>query len=144
LLRHGLRFGVYQILFLDRIPDYAAVGETVAWAKALGGRPWGGLVNAVLRRILERRESYLQLRAQAEGETLTLPPWLWRRWVGRYGEAAALSLLRGFNQVPDTFLRANPKRGGREAVLAHLRQSGVAVREIGTAALFQIPAGAGA
>ena len=48
-----LRMGIYQLYFLDRIPDHAAVNETVAWAP----KRLRGFINAVLREFLRRRES---------------------------------------------------------------------------------------
>ncbi|MCB9655050.1 MAG: 16S rRNA (cytosine(967)-C(5))-methyltransferase RsmB [Deltaproteobacteria bacterium] len=58
-----LRVGIYQLMFLDRIPARAAVHTTVEIAKRYGGVRCGGFVNAVLRRI-----------ADADPETRTPPP----------------------------------------------------------------------
>ncbi|NIO02586.1 MAG: 16S rRNA (cytosine(967)-C(5))-methyltransferase RsmB, partial [Candidatus Latescibacteria bacterium] len=46
---------LYQVLFLDKIPNYAAVDEGVKLAKNYGGPKAAGLVNAVLRRILREK-----------------------------------------------------------------------------------------
>lgn len=141
LLKHGLRFGVYQLLFLDKIPDHAAINETVEWAKGRGGRAWGGVVNAVLRRVLEQRDKFLHLRSEVQGEIQTLPPWLWRRWEGRYGQERALALLREFNRVPGVFFRINPLKGDREAVRNHLASLGVASEAVGHDAMLQLASG---
>ena len=55
-VRDVLRLGVYQLLYTDRIPDFAAVNEAVEQSKRVAGRPAGGLVNAILRGVLTRRE----------------------------------------------------------------------------------------
>ncbi|MBI2991054.1 MAG: 16S rRNA (cytosine(967)-C(5))-methyltransferase RsmB, partial [Deltaproteobacteria bacterium] len=55
-LRNLLRLTLYQLLFLDRVPDYAAVNEAVDLAKKRGGEKAGGLVNAVARAVLRERE----------------------------------------------------------------------------------------
>src|SRR5947208_1053777 len=60
-----LRLGLYQMFWLERIPDHAAVHETVALAKIFGFGPQSGFVNAVLR-------GYLRERAQTEQALLHL------------------------------------------------------------------------
>ena len=56
MVQAALLSGGAQLLFLDRVPDHAVVGETVEWVKRSGGRRGtAGLVNAVLRRIIELR-----------------------------------------------------------------------------------------
>ncbi|MFQ6049022.1 MAG: transcription antitermination factor NusB, partial [Phycisphaerae bacterium] len=54
-LRDILYVGAYQLVFLDRVPAFAAVNEAVRQAKQRGGRKAGALVNAVLRQLLRHR-----------------------------------------------------------------------------------------
>ena len=54
-VRETLRIGAYQILFLDRVPDHAAVDESVTLARRASGPGAAGLVNAVLRKIAAQR-----------------------------------------------------------------------------------------
>jgi len=56
-LRDILRLGVYQLLWLDRVPDFAAVNEAVSQARRSHGRRAAGLVNAVLRQIIRHRST---------------------------------------------------------------------------------------
>ena len=55
-LKNGLRVALYQILFLDRVPDYAAVNEAVDFVKKLQGEKPAGLTNAVLRNIIRNKD----------------------------------------------------------------------------------------
>ena len=63
-----LRIGVYQILFLDKVPDRAAVNEAVTLAKSAGRAQASGLVNAVLRKISQNQANLPQLPEEAAAE----------------------------------------------------------------------------
>ena len=66
LIRNLLRVTFYQLLFLDKIPDYAAVNEAVELAKAYGGSKVAGLVNGVLRNFLRGKDRTIQLQPNKE------------------------------------------------------------------------------
>src|SRR5262249_36771233 len=70
-VREALRIGVYQLLYLDRVPAHAAVDESVTIARHASGPGAAGLVNAVLRRIAAERSSLAEriarIRGNAEG-----------------------------------------------------------------------------
>ena len=92
-----LRLALYQMFWLDRIPDYAAVNETVTLAKQLGFKPQAGFVNAVLRTCLRERD---QLEAKLEELKKTQPAlgyshpdWLVERWQKRWGDEDLRKLL---------------------------------------------------
>lgn len=84
--------GAAQILFLD-VPDHAAVDTTVELARAEPRLARaGGLVNAVLRRLVREREAVL---AQAEADPFRdTPPWLAARWIESYGDDVAAAIAR--------------------------------------------------
>jgi len=86
-VRLALRIGVYQLRHLDRIPDRAAVSESVELVKRAGKRSAAGLVNAVLRKVT-RDEIAWPDRATA----LSCPEWLLARWGAR-AEAVARHAL---------------------------------------------------
>lgn len=110
-LQDLLRLGLYQIFWLDRIPDHAAVHETVEMAKQAGFGPQAGFVNAVLRGHL--REKDTTIRALAELKTTqpalgwSHPVWLVERWLKRFGEVQTQRLLEWNNTPPKTFARVN-------------------------------------
>lgn len=128
-LRNVLRLTLYQCLFLDRVPDYAAVNEGVEMAKRYGGQPAAGLVNRIARKILQEKER--SPYPDPEGDIAVYlsvlwshPVWLVRRWLTSYGREATESLLRANNDEAPLILRANRLRGSRESLLETLRRSG--------------------
>jgi 16S rRNA (cytosine967-C5)-methyltransferase len=113
VLRDVLRLGAYQLLFL-RVPDHAAVSESVALARAVAPRG-AAFVNAVLRR-LQREGPPPEPPAEARPlEWLTsagsLPRWLAARWLERLGRDEALARARSLLEAPPVFLRLNPRAG---------------------------------
>lgn len=106
-----LRLGLYQLFWLDRIPDHAAVNETVELAKRLGFKSQAGFINAVLRGFLREREATRQkldeLRQREPAKGYSHPDWLYERWRERWGEAEARRLMDWNNAPPPTFARLN-------------------------------------
>ncbi len=73
----ALRLAAYQLLFLDRVPAYAAVDDAVAAARQVGGAKLGGFVNAVLRKLDKTREPALPPAGRARIEIeASLPRWI--------------------------------------------------------------------
>ena len=83
-----LRLGLYQIFWLDRIPDHAAVHETVELAKQLGFRPQAGFINAVLRGYVREQEATRaqldELKVREPHLGYSHPAWLFERWQQRW------------------------------------------------------------
>ena len=78
-LRAHLAIATYTILFLDRVPPFAAVSEAVEAVKRFGGKKVGGFANAVLRRVAEAAEKAPRgHEALAEASRASLPGWLRR------------------------------------------------------------------
>ncbi|MBT5705634.1 MAG: 16S rRNA (cytosine(967)-C(5))-methyltransferase RsmB [Verrucomicrobia bacterium] len=110
-LQSALQLGLYQLLFLTRIPDYAVVDEMVNIVKRMAGVPQGRFVNAVLRRAVRDRESLVEsiesLKETRPELAFSCPDWLFRRWEARLSPDDLRSLLEWQNQVPDIFGRLN-------------------------------------
>jgi 16S rRNA (cytosine967-C5)-methyltransferase len=127
-LRNILRLGACQILFLDRIPAYAAVSESVRMARRHGHAGTAGLANAVLRRVAGSGASPdPDAGTEPAGRLAALwshPEWLARRWVARLGEEEAESLFRADNRVPPVVLRHNRLKGPLQHLLDRLRADG--------------------
>ena len=130
-----LRLGAYQLLFLDRIPQSAAVNESVNLAKAFAGsvgRDWSGLVNAVLRALLRHPPQpwpSMDLdAAQALAVRYSIPGWLSRRWVERLGVASAEAVCEGVSIVPPLTIRVNQLITTREALIKKFAQVGIAAK----------------
>jgi 16S rRNA (cytosine967-C5)-methyltransferase len=98
-----LRVGCYQLLFLDRIPAYAAVNECVEAAKAGTSKNTQGFVNTILRNIAADRERLLSLHYSHEPPVSLffkygMPLWLINRYLARFGREEGEALLDSMNQ----------------------------------------------
>jgi 16S rRNA (cytosine967-C5)-methyltransferase len=129
-VRAALRLGLYQLLFLDRVPAYAAVDASVRLART-AGRGAAGLVNAVLRRAAAAGPAGLPLPDPATDpiERLAVewshPRWLVERWAAELGPEELPLLLAANNTRGPTAVRANRLRTTRDALLAELARAGV-------------------
>ncbi len=121
-LRNLLRLTLYQLLFLDRVPDYAALNDAVEVAKAHGGTKAAGFINAIVRNYL-RQESGL-----AEPDPLNSPPaalaeywshpsWLVKKWLSYFGRKETAELLKSNNEEAPLGLRANLAQTTQEKLL---------------------------
>jgi 16S rRNA (cytosine967-C5)-methyltransferase len=98
----ALRLGAFQLLYLDRIPAYAAIGESVELAKRAGEKFAAGMVNAVLRKLarLPRESANEKLETAAQiADAYAHPQWMVERWARVYGLNAAAAISR-FDQEP--------------------------------------------
>jgi 16S rRNA (cytosine967-C5)-methyltransferase len=106
-----LQLGLYQMFFLDRIPNHAAVHETVELAKQLGFGPQAGFINAVLRGYTRERVETEKLLADLKTSQPALgyshPEWLCARWIARWGAEKAGELMALNNVTPRTYARVN-------------------------------------
>jgi 16S rRNA (cytosine967-C5)-methyltransferase len=111
-LKNGLRVALYQILFLDRIPDHAAVNEAVEFVKKLQGQKPADLTNAILRNIIRSKNA---IRYPDPNEDLigylsayySHPSWMVKRYVERFGREETEKLLTANNEKPYLTLRVN-------------------------------------
>ncbi len=116
----ALRIGVYRLLFLSGIPDYAAINESVELVKGVDKKRTG-FVNAVLRRVGETGGE-LKLPDPEEQPVeyawryYSHPEWLVRRWALRYGASGALKLCRANLMVPPRTIRVNTLITTKEAL----------------------------
>ncbi|MBA2378632.1 MAG: 16S rRNA (cytosine(967)-C(5))-methyltransferase RsmB [Blastocatellia bacterium] len=97
----ALRIGLYQLIFLNRVPDYSAINESVnlvVRAKKMSAR---GFVNAILRRAVREKPqlSYANELERVSVET-SHPEWLIRRWEAQFGMERAFALARSNNVSP--------------------------------------------
>ena len=118
-----LRMTAYQMVFLERIPAFAAVNDAVTLARGAPGV--AEFVNAVLRAFArrgprEREPAPPRDPLEALATRQSFPTWLAARWVARYGLDEATALMAALNVRPPLTLRANTLRLGREELAARL------------------------
>ena len=128
-----LRMGIYQLYFLDRIPDHAAVNETVA----LAPKRLRGFINAVLREFLRRRESgrLESLFPSREEDMLgylsvkySFPKDVCAEFIKIYGTERTEVIFEKFNSAPPLTLRINTLKISRDDYAGRLRESGIDFR----------------
>jgi 16S rRNA (cytosine967-C5)-methyltransferase len=128
-VRQLLRLGAYQLACLSRVPDFAAVDETVSLARQVGAGRAAGYVNAVLRRVAEAPR-----RPDPDPVTEPLaywvgpgshPAWLADRWVRRLGREEAGALMAANNRIPPLTVMVNRFRADAGDVERTLRSAGL-------------------
>ena len=151
-----LQLGAYQLIFLESIPAYAAIHETVETARHRGHPDWTGFLNGVLRGISRLLTDvrvaapaadalplsdglYRKLQEQVFAEpaaksteyvcqAFSFPEWLIGRWSKRLDFAELCRLGFWFNAPARLTLRANSLRTNRAALLEALRSAGIEAR----------------
>jgi 16S rRNA (cytosine967-C5)-methyltransferase len=121
-----LLVGLYQ-LTETRIPEHAAVAETVKAVERLGKRWAKGLVNALLRRFTRERDEQLAAAMRDEAARLDLPDWLARRIKAQWPKAYE-AIAAGWRMRPPMALRVNGSRIARSDYVRLLMDSGFTCR----------------
>lgn len=124
-----LRLGIYQILFMDKVPDRAAVHETVELTKRRGKARAAGMINAVLRKCASSKNTLPQLPQNSfiskAAVQYSHPRWLVERLTALVGEQEAEAFLRLDNEPVPTVIQANPLKTTPAELENELRSDGV-------------------
>ena len=127
-----LRMGAYQILYLDKVPDSAAVNESVNLARVFKRAQAAGLVNAVLRKISRNKADLPAVPDQDAERYLSIkyshPKWLVKRLLAILGREEAEAFLAANNAVAPLTVQVNPLRTTAAALTAELEAAGVTVK----------------
>lgn len=132
-----LRIGIYQIVFLDRIPVSAAVNESVKLAKKYGHESSSKFVNAILRKIekneLEKLMDHLSKKSILEDEIISIatshPLWLVDELLKEYDKKFLTELLSANNVKAPITLRVNSHRSSRDELIKLLKLKGYECEE---------------
>lgn len=127
-----LRIGIYQIVFLDRIPESAAVNESVKLARKYGHEASTRFTNAILRKIekneMEKLVDYLSTKVLMEDELISIitshPLWLVNELLKEYDKKFLTALLNANNIKPCITLRANSLKTKRDELVKLLELKG--------------------
>ena len=129
VLQNLLRLGLYQVFWLERIPNHAAVNETVELAKSEGFRTRAGFVNALLRGYLREsaatRSALAELKASQPHVGYSHPEWVVSRWQARWGAESTAALMEWNNTPPKTYARVNTLKGDAGKLIEQWRAEGV-------------------
>lgn len=128
-----LRMGLYQIIFMDRVPNSAAVNTSVDLAKLLKKKWLTGFVNGVLRQALRRLPDIKLPPSETDPvQTLAIehamPEWLVERWIRQFGQQEAAALCETCNRIPSLTLRTHTLKIDRPTLMNQLQPLAKAIR----------------
>ncbi len=128
-----LRMGIFQLVYLDRVPDFAAIHSTIELAKARTSKQAAGFINAVLRKASTRHQAIdLPDRKKRFPAYLTaafsIPSWLGKRWTALYGKQDTQDLCQSLLEIPPITLRINSLITTRQMVVNELSQADLTPR----------------
>lgn len=128
-LKNILRLGIYDMLFMDSTPDYAAINEAVEVAKFKLGSKTGDLVNAIMRNLQRDLDNLpkpaFKDRTKLVATTFSHPEWMVERWRKRFGEREAFQLMQANNSRPEFYVRVNTMRTTNENFELRMDKMGV-------------------
>ena len=127
VVRNSLRLGAYQVIFLDRVPDHAAVSEAVDLARKGSKNPRAsGLVNGILRSLVRQKDTLTPPEDPAV--RYSHPQWLADIFYQRLGREEGVALMEADNGQPPACAQINTIRATAEQVAASLQAEGVEVQ----------------
>ena len=121
-----IRLGLYQIWYLDRVPDSAAVNESVRLARRFGGTRAAGFVNGLLRTCIRERNNICYPADPLEALCITqsFPVWLGKRWRDEGGLEFAERLMCACNEKPSLTIRCNTTKTTPENLAEEIVRAG--------------------
>ena len=131
LVRNVLREAVYQIRFMDNVPDSAAVNEAVKLMRKRGLSQLSGFVNGVLRGYLRARDAGKEPQPRTDEARYSTPQWILDLWQESY-PSEMKSILEGLNQKPDLTIAVNTRKISAEDLISRLREEGVEAERLET------------
>ena len=133
-IRNILRMGVYQLLFLDKVPDYAVCNESVQLAKKYGNPKIYKFINSILRNIIRNRENIYWPHKDREpalyiSVVYSHPYWIIERWLKRFGFENTVKICKANNKIPTLVVRTNTLKVSRIELKEILEKEGILVKE---------------
>lgn len=132
-IREILRVGAYQLVYMDKIPPFAAINEAVRQTRAFGVGRLSGFVNGVLRRLNAEADELLAGLPQTDkGLEIrhSLPREWIRAWRDAYGEETMQGLLAHLNEAPPSYVRVNTLKTTAEQLCERFEAHGISCRAV--------------
>lgn len=125
-----LRMGIYQILYMDSVPDSAAVNESVKLARKIKKSRLTGFVNGILRSFTRKRNS-IKLPSDNISRMSVLyscPEWLAEKLINEYGEENAIDFLKNSLKASEVFLRTNTTKTDSESLVSRISEENITAK----------------
>jgi 16S rRNA (cytosine967-C5)-methyltransferase len=121
-----LRLGLFQIIYLDRIPDSATVNTSVELTRQIGAPRAAGFVNALLRKVAANHGGVVFPTLKSDPVAFfstahSLPDWLIRRWQHRYNPETLTAICETINSIPPITIRTNTLKATRQQLMRSLQ-----------------------
>lgn len=126
VIRTILRMSVYQLIYMDRVPDSAVCNEAVKLAVKRKFQGLKGFVNGVLRSIARQKET---ITFPDEATRYAMPGWLYAMWEKDYGAETTGRICRAFLEEKPLMVRCNLDKASRAEILESLESQAVSVTE---------------
>ncbi len=120
-----LRMGIYQLLFMNKIPQSAAVNESVKLAKRYGHSASSGYVNGVLRNVAKNGFEYPNDKTQELSIKYSFPLWICKKWTDEFGFDFTNELMQAFLEEPKLVLRPNTLKTDIDTLSKMLGDNGI-------------------
>ncbi len=135
LIRNLLRMSVYQLKYMDSVPDSAVCNEAVKLAKRRGFSQLSGFVNGVLRSVARGMTTLEYPSREREPEkfysiTYSMPEWIVNQWIQDYGKEKTERILNGFSGERPLTIRTNLLKITPEELEEKLKREGLTVGRI--------------
>ncbi|MFR0922417.1 MAG: 16S rRNA (cytosine(967)-C(5))-methyltransferase RsmB [Clostridia bacterium] len=127
-----LRMGIYQIIFLDKIPKSAAVNESVNLAKRYGHSSSSNFVNAILRKVEKTDyDDFFEIEDDIDriSKTTSMPKWIVEELVKENGIKIAEQICKNSNLKPNITIRVNRLKIAKKELIQKLEQKGIECKE---------------
>lgn len=126
-----MRAGAYQILFMDKVPDSAAVNESIKLSKKNNSAYASGLINAVLRKVASAGLVLPEDKNSAEYLSVkySCPLWLIKKWTSEYGTDDTVDILEASIGSTDTYIRVNTTKITDDELVDILSGEGVSAEK---------------
>lgn len=123
-----LKMGIYQLMFMDSVPDSAAVNESVILAKKQGNKGSIGYVNGMLRNISRNKDKFSYINIKDPSNRIAIkyshPKWLVDKWIQEYDLLFTEELCKANNEKPSLNITVNRLKTDREILKAKLEKRG--------------------
>jgi 16S rRNA (cytosine967-C5)-methyltransferase len=125
-----LRLALYQIYFLDKVPQSAAVNEAVQQSKIHAPKHVVPFVNGILRRICREKDNIPFPDQKTDpvhylSTFYAYPPWVVEKWIEDWGMEFTQELLSAGNRIPGLTFRTNRLQTDRQSLVETLKKEGI-------------------
>ena len=134
LIRNLLRLSIYQMKYMDSVPDSAVCNEAVKLAQRRGFYNLKGFVNGVLRNTARRLNQVRYPDPNTEplhylSVKYSFPIWMLDRWTSQFGYETTEKICRDTHMEKPTVVRCNLARASKEQIVEELENQGITVRQ---------------